>query len=193
MTFAIFSWLFSLNTQAAVPLLPMEFTGEPQISMEKGVPIACGIRILGVEPPTSDASNKLWIFDGSFMIRLEGYGGLKGYLSRPTQAQALSGQVGKPAQLRSFWFRANGGTVTAPINGRVIDSNTAGAKVYASDLASVQLVYRAIMRGEAIQVGVELSQGQPDRIFFGQVSISEDQKRQVSSCIADMLAGLDVK
>lgn len=193
MVCGIVFWLFAINVQAAARLLPMEFTGEPQISMEKGVPISCGIRIIGIEPPTGNASQNLWIFDGSFMIRREGYGSLKGYLSSPTQAQALGGQLGKHIPLRGFWFRANGGTATAPLSGRVVDSDTPGAKLYVSNLASIQPVFKAIMQGEEIQVGVELSQGQNDKVFYGQVAFSEDQKRQVSSCITDMLASFDLK
>ena len=176
----------TLSTYAAEPLIPMSMTGQPQITMDQGVPVACGTRIVGIESREILEKEAVWVFDGSFMIRREGYGSLKGYLSRPTQKQAAGGQFWTPVAIRNFWFRAPGEVATKSLNGRVIDSDTVGAKLYASDTVSTLTVQRAILRGEPIQIGIELSRGQDSRIFFGEVVLSEAQKKQISSCIADM-------
>lgn len=185
-TLACCSSLCVMGAEAG-PLVPMSFTGQPQLSMERGKPTACGIRVVGIEQPKNEPQNKIWIFDGSFMLRQTGYGSLKGYLTHPTESQALDGQVTPPATLRSFWFRASGSDATQPMNGRVVESaGTVGAKLYASALLPTLRVHEAIMRGESIQIGVGLAQEDFDRIFFGEVMLSDEDKRQLWKCIDDM-------
>lgn len=146
----------TLSTYAAEPLIPMRMTGQPQITMDQGVPVACGTRIVGIESREMLEKEAIWVFDGSFMLKREDYGSLKGYVSRPTQKQAVGGQLGTPVEIRNFWFRAPGSAATKSLNGRVIDSETFGAKLYASDYLSTLNVQLAIFQGKPIQIGIEL-------------------------------------
>jgi hypothetical protein len=153
--------------------------------MKAGKVDACGIRVLGVTI-NADLATGLGV-DGSINIYASGLSAVKG-LSYDVKVGALkAGAKPRGVPLESFWFKAPGQDATHPIDGKFHDGEDIGSKLYVAKAETILEIYKAIIDGQALTIGVKRTQERSERIYFGRVKMSEEEHRQAITCLAELL------
>jgi len=105
----------------------------------------------------------------------------------------MDGQVTDPAgverpprmPMTGFWLRAGGEDATQPGGeGRQRESPTEQHALlyFTATIEPVLALFKATGRGEPIQVGVRLPGEHLDRVYFGQVRLTEAELQQIRNC-----------
>jgi uncharacterized protein (DUF2147 family) len=180
--------LFSSNSFAE-RLLPMDFIGQVQMSVKDLNTYGCGIRFVGVQTPT-DLNNKaelIWLVDASFMIYRNGMGLVKALIAENKISEMITMKNNYKA-FNTFWMKADNHPITSPIKGKAVDGETTGSKIYGTDIDSLINLYSTVIAGEQFKLGYKFKDKSKDMIFYGKVSLKEDEILQVQGCINELTA-----
>lgn len=171
-------------------LLSATFTGQPTLLLKDGNIQSCGVRFVGFEAPINPSNPKesIWFSDASFMLDRGGFGMVKAILKKSTIGAINTGGKQTVQTFKTFWIKAPNADATQPINGKVIDGENEGSKLYIADAIGVMNLYKAISEHKPIQLGFKFVDSN-DFAFYGEVALSEKEFEQVRSCM-DELIGL---
>lgn len=168
-------------------LMPIDFTGQVQMSVKDLNTHGCGIRFVGVQTPM-DLNNKaerIWLVDASFMIYENGMGLVKALIAE-TKISEINKKKNNYQVFNTFWLKADNHPITSPIKGRAVDGETKGSKIYATDIDSIINLYLAVLSGEQLKLAYKFKDQSKDVIFYGKVSLKDDEINQITVCMSEL-------
>ncbi len=169
-------------------LLSASFIGQPVLLLNEGNIQSCGIRFVGFEQPInpSNPNESLWFPDASFMLDRQGFGRVKAVLTKSTVGAVNTGKKPNVQSFKTFWIKVPGSEATKPVNGKAIDGESAGSKLYITDAIGVMKIYEATSEHKPIQLGFKFEDSN-DFAFYGEVTLGEKEFEQVSPCMGELI------
>jgi hypothetical protein len=153
------------------------------MKVKDGAVQGCGYRLKAI--PKSFAGQTSFIFlDASFNLYSPGYGLLKG---GAMQIEVKDGKFQAAArQADSFWLKVQGDSPTTAVDGRVLPSESKGYLLYAVSADSIARLFAGMAVGMPFTIGVRLKGEGVDRIYSGEVQMSDKDREQGRQCTIDL-------
>lgn len=165
-------------------IIAMTMKGQPQQLVSDGKITSCGLRVLGVSATNTKEAQYV---DFSVNLNAPGWGSVKaGYGGANAGSSILKNTQPKlqPAHITSFWLRAEGKLPTKPEGGKIIPAQSGERYLmYGIDLGAANELLTSIASGEPIQIGIKEARKDASHIFFGQVELTDQEKRQYFGCV----------
>ncbi|MEN9761112.1 MAG: hypothetical protein RI906_938 [Pseudomonadota bacterium] len=174
----------------AATVQPSLIVAEAQMMVSKGKLDGCGFRLKAIP---KDAVNRATanLADVSFMFYPDsGAGLIKGGVVNVKVGDTRPGSVFAP-QLTSFWVKAPKADPTYPPDGKYLQSESKGYLLYAISMPQFVNLYRSVMEGLNVAIGVRVKGEAVDQIFSGEVSVSDADREQAITCNSDLLHRLE--
>ena len=176
-----------IPVSVASPLISGVFAGQPQITVKEGKTIGCGIRVIGfskVSSPNDFVSG----FDVSFVIYANGQTLFKGLAIKPSAMNARLNPGFKISYtpIKSFWLKSPGKQAATALNQKFIPGETKNSLLYVADFELAVGLLETVMIGEELKVSIHRLDDPIDQVFYGVVSMSDEEVSQVSKCLEEI-------
>lgn len=184
-------WLMAVSmtvssTVFAQSMIEVVMGGQPLSYNKGGITDGCGVRVIGVLPADGKQISTVKTFDVSANYWKPGFslGKVIGKIG-PIDPAKMN-QANRLPVYRA-WLKAEGKAPMAPTQNSFKESPTeTGAYLFATDAEGAIEFIVAVMKGNRVQVSLSWD-GKTDRIYFGTVGMSEEDKRQVGVCLGEVL------
>jgi hypothetical protein len=187
------SWLTWSLLTSSQDVVETGLDGQALVYMKDGAIDGCGVRVLVVDVPAAyDQASLITAYDVSFNLKPSGLAVVQARSIDATLSDYESGDRNRRRAIapEKFWFKASGARATAPIgrmNGRMLPGDDRGSVVYLSDFDSVIALFAAHGARKPISMGVVRPGMRAERVFSGQINMSDSERKQVAACL-DRLA-----
>lgn len=160
-------------------VLEVPMHGQPLIYTDAGKVTGCGMRVVGVDSPSTSAA-EFKSFDVSVNIdsRPVGFGKVIGELNSVADPRKSRRQ-----SLHGVWLRAKHDDPVAPIGDGLRPSPAdKGAYLFQAPAnATMDLIF-SMLKGDPLQVGLRWERDR-EAIYLGRPVLPDDEKRQVMECL----------
>ena len=176
----------------------MTIDGLPSFNMDKGTYVACGITVRAWQELSEPVPQEIFVLNGSINVNVqdEVLGSAKAIVSGIKTRELVASNGKKhpdPKPLDSFWYKAPNSPATLPLNGKIMDGDGVGSRIYITSAESATGMISAIVDEKAIQFGFRLQGDSQDTVYFGPVSMKEDEKAQVLQCLSELMVSAKKK
>jgi hypothetical protein len=164
-------------------------TATPVMQVKDGSVQGCGFRLKAF--PKSFAEQSSFIaLDASFNLYSPGLGIVKGGALRIVVKDGNFQSTNR--QTESFWLKVEGEKPTTAADGKVHQSpDSIGYLIYAVSTDAITRLFAGMPTGALITIGVRVK-GEPiDRIYSGQVQLSDTDRKQGGQCLADLIKEIE--
>jgi hypothetical protein len=185
-----FTWPYLASSQNVVET---GLDGQALVYMKDGAIDGCGVRVLVVDVPAAyDQASLITAYDVSFNLKPSGVAVVQARSTDATLSDYESGDKNRRKAVApdKFWLKASGARATAPVekmNGKMLPGADRGTVVYVSDRDSVTALFAAHGARKPITMGVIRPGMRTERVFSGQINMSDSERKQVAACL-DRLA-----
>jgi hypothetical protein len=174
---------------SAATLMPAMLGGQVQQFAENGKINGCGVTLFGVE---QNQSGRALVFNGSVVLFNSGAALVKGRVSE-VDSKRLSSPTFGPTDLKTllsknFWMKAPLASATTPLGAGIQKSEDKGYVLYGASLDAAFPIVQAVLDGEKIQIGFLTAGNKSEQVMFGVVSISDDEKEQLTICLRELIS-----
>lgn len=166
---------------AASTVVPATISSEPQMLVKSGSE-GCGLRFKAM-PLNLGADPNVDVVDMSVVVYATGTGLLKGGMVR---VPAKANRQGTVVQTESFWMKVDGGDVTRPLKGLVIDAETKGYKLYGVSADDALAIIDGALESQRITLGLRPKGASLDIIYAAKPEVSEDTRQQTLECLGSL-------
>ena len=186
------SWLTWSLHASSQDVVETGLDGQALVYMKDGVIDGCGIRVLVVDLPAAyNQVSLITAYDVSFNLKPSGLAVVQARSTDATLSDYESGDKNRRRAIapEKFWLKASGARPTAPdkrMNGTMLPGDDRGSVVYLSELDSVIALFTAHGARKPISMGVIRPGMRTERVFSGQINMSDSERKQVSSCLDEL-------
>jgi hypothetical protein len=192
LTLLAVSWLTWPLLASSQDVVETGLDGQALVYMKDGAIDGCGIRVLVVDVPAAyNQVSLITAYDVSFSVKPSGLAVVQARSTDATLSDYESGDKNrrKAVAPERFWFKASGASATAPIermNGRMLPGADRGSILYLSDRDPVVALFSAHGAHKPILMGVTRPGMRTERVFSGQINMSDSERKKVSSCLDEL-------
>lgn len=153
---------------------------------QNGSVTGCGLTFFGTEKVQV---GRALVFNGSAVIFKTGAVLVKGRVSEVEAKVLYSPNFNlrdvKPLKTDIVWFKASASAATTPL-GPVKDAEDKGYIIYGTKFDTVFPVLRSVLMGESIQIGFKAGSEKSEKVMFGVVEVSTEEKDQLKNCMGEL-------
>lgn len=163
---------------------PTRLIGVPLQYMQDGAISGCGARIIAmkVRDDLSTEASEVSVnlnANGSALVKAVAYARFAPGATSP-----------RSTKVSAAWAKADGSPATRML-GKAYSGDDGLSLLYATDLDGALSVVKALLDGAPVQVSVTRSTEKGYRIMSGVASMSEPERQQLASCIAELVHGME--
>jgi hypothetical protein len=161
---------------------------DPQMQVKQGAVQGCGYRLKAL-PKSFSGQTSFVALDVSFNLYSPGLGLLKGGALQIAIKDGNFQSANRQAE--NFWMKVEGGKPTAPVDGKVLPSETKGFLLYAISGDAIAKLFAGIAAGAPMTIGVRIKGESIDRIYSGAVQLSDLDRKQGGQCLSDLIKEME--